>query len=52
MTEGHPVLVDAAVDYEEKTWFTRGVVKTMLSRLPWKERIRFVVRALARKATG
>jgi acetolactate synthase-1/2/3 large subunit len=52
MQEGRPVLVDAAVDYSEKTWFTRGVVKTMLNRLPWKERLRFVVRALVRKATG
>ena len=51
MQEGRPVLVDAAVDYSEKTWFTRGVVKTMLNRLPWKERLRFVARALGRKLT-
>lgn len=50
--EGRPVLVDAAVDYSLKTWFTRGVVKTMLSRLPWKDRVRFVGRALARRVTG
>lgn len=52
MEAGRPVIVDAAVDYSEKTWFTRGVVKTMLNRLPWKDRVRFVVRALARKAVG
>jgi len=52
MQGGRPVLVDAAVDYSEKTWFTRGVVKTMLNRLPWKDRLRFVARALVRKATG
>jgi acetolactate synthase-1/2/3 large subunit len=52
MEQGRPVIVDAAVDYSEKTWFTRGVVKTMLGRLPWKDRLRFVARALVRKATG
>ena len=49
MSEGRPVLLDAAVDYTEKTWFTRGVVKTMLQRLSWPERLRFVGRALFRK---
>ena len=51
MAGGRPVIVDAAVDYSEKTWFTRGVVKTMLDRLPWKDRVRFVARALMRKVT-
>ena len=51
MADGRPVIVDAAVDYSEKTWFTRGVVKTMLHRLPWKDRLRFVARALVRKVT-
>ncbi len=49
---GRPVIVDLAVDYSEKTWFTRGVVKTMLGRLPWPDRLRFVARALARRVTG
>jgi acetolactate synthase-1/2/3 large subunit len=49
---GRPVLVDVAIDYSEKTWFTRGVVKTMLHRLPWPERVRFVGRALGRKLLG
>jgi hypothetical protein len=35
-----------------KTWFTRGVVKTMLGRLAWPDRIRFVARALVRQVTG
>ncbi len=52
LAAGRPVLVDAAVDYGEKTWFTRGVVKTMLGRLPWSDRVRFVARALARRVTG
>ncbi len=48
---GKPVLVDVAIDYSEKTFFTRGVVKTNFLRLPWKDRLRFVARALTRKLT-
>lgn len=46
---GRPVLVDTAIDYSNKTYFTRGVVKTTLLRLPWRDRLRFVARAVARK---
>ena len=49
---GRPVLVDVAIDYSKKTFFTRGVVKTNFLRLPWADRLRFVARALARKVTG
>ncbi|MEK6596775.1 MAG: thiamine pyrophosphate-binding protein, partial [Gemmatimonadota bacterium] len=49
---GAPVMIDAAVDYSARTWFTKGVVKTMLGRLPWPDRLRFVGRALVRKVTG
>jgi acetolactate synthase-1/2/3 large subunit len=52
LASGRPVLVDVAIDYSEKTWFTRGVVKTMLARLPWPDRLRFVLRALQRRLTG
>jgi acetolactate synthase-1/2/3 large subunit len=48
---GTPVLVDVAIDYRRKTYFTRGVVKTNLLRLPLKDQIRFVGRALVRKLT-
>jgi acetolactate synthase-1/2/3 large subunit len=44
-----PVLVDVAIDYSEKTFFTRGVVKTNLLRLPLRDQLRFVGRALKRK---
>ena len=44
-----PVVVEVAIDYSEKTYFTRGVVRTNLGRLPWPDRIRFVLRALGRK---
>lgn len=46
---GQPVLIDAAIDYSEPTYFTKGVVKTNLLRLPWRDRLRFVGRALGRK---
>lgn len=49
---GRPTVVDTAIDYTGKTWFTRGVVRTNLGRLPWPDRLRFVARALARKLTG
>jgi acetolactate synthase-1/2/3 large subunit len=49
---GRPVLVDTAIDYAAKTFFTKGVVKTNFLRLPWSDRLRFVARALARKAFG
>ncbi|HEV8356588.1 MAG TPA: thiamine pyrophosphate-binding protein [Gemmatimonadales bacterium] len=52
VASGRPVLVDVAIDYSEKTWFTRGVVKTMLARLPWPDRLRFVLRALRRRLAG
>ena len=51
-SSGRPVALDVAIDYSEKTFFTRGVVATNLRRLPWSDRIRFVGRALARKVAG
>jgi acetolactate synthase-1/2/3 large subunit len=48
---GHPVVVDVAIDYSQKTYFTRGVVRINLGRLPWPDRIRFVLRALGRRLT-
>lgn len=49
---GRPVLVDVAIDYSSKTYFTRGVVKTMLGRLSWPDRIRFITRAAGRRLFG
>jgi len=48
---GRPVVVEVAIDYSEKTYFTKGVVRTNLGRLPWPDRIRFVWRALSRRLT-
>ncbi|MDT8340627.1 MAG: thiamine pyrophosphate-binding protein [Longimicrobiales bacterium] len=49
---GSPVVVDVAIDYARRTFFTRGVVKTNLLRLPLRDRIRFIGRAVVRKVTG
>lgn len=49
LDQGRPVLVDVAIDYSEKTYFTRGVVKTNLMRFSWPDRLRFIGRALKRK---
>ncbi len=47
--QGRPVAVDVAIDYSRQTHFTRGVVRTNLRRLPWRDRLRFIGRALARR---
>lgn len=46
---GRPVLIDVAIDYSRRTYFTAGVVKTNLLRLSWGDRLRFIGRALARR---
>ncbi len=50
--EGQPVLLEVAVDYSRKTYFTKGVVVTNLWRLPWRERLRMVARAVGRRLPG
>jgi acetolactate synthase-1/2/3 large subunit len=45
---GRPVIVDVAIDYSRKTYFTRGIVKTTFWRLPWGERLRMLARAASR----
>ncbi len=52
LAAGHPAVVDVAIDYSTRTYFTRGVVKTNLGRLPWADRLRFVARALGRRVLG
>lgn len=49
---GRPVAIDVAIDYSRKTYFTRGVVRTNLRRLPLADRARFIGRALGRKVFG
>jgi acetolactate synthase-1/2/3 large subunit len=50
--EGTPVLVEVAIDYARRTYFTEGVLKSTLLRLPLKDQVRFLGRAVARKITG
>ena len=52
LAAGRPVLVDVAIDYSRRTFFTAGVVKTNLLRLSWPERLRFIGRAVGRKLLG
>jgi acetolactate synthase-1/2/3 large subunit len=44
-----PIVVDTAIDYTHRTWFTRGVVRTNLLRMGWPDRLRFIGRALRRR---
>ncbi len=46
---GRPVMVEVAIDYGRKTFFTKGVVATNFLRLPWPERARLLSRAVARR---
>jgi acetolactate synthase-1/2/3 large subunit len=50
--KGRPVVVEVAIDYSAKTYFTRGTVKTNFKRLPWSARLRFLGRVLRRKLQG
>jgi acetolactate synthase-1/2/3 large subunit len=46
---GTPALVEVAIDYSEKTYFTKGVVKNVFSRLSWGDRAANILRALVRR---
>jgi acetolactate synthase I/II/III large subunit len=47
-----PVIVDVRIDYSKRTRFTKGVVKTAMQSFPFRDKARFVLRALKRKVTG
>lgn len=49
---GEPVIVDVRIDYSKRTRFTQGVMTTVLRRFPWRDRMRFIGRALLRKISG
>ncbi len=49
---GRAVVVEIAIDYSQKTYFTRGVVATHLRRLPFGDRMRVIGRAALRHLTG
>ena len=46
---GVPALVEVAIDYSRKTYFTVGVVKNVFSRLPAGDRVANVLRAVKRR---
>lgn len=48
-SDGKPVVVEVAIDYSVKTFFTQGVLKTNFLRLPWSERVRMTMRASKRR---
>jgi acetolactate synthase-1/2/3 large subunit len=52
VAEGCPALIEVDVDYSEKTFFTRGVVRAVFGRLSWSDRLRFLGRALGRRVGG
>ena len=52
LAAGRPVLIDTNIDYSRRTFFTAGVVRTNLGRLPWPDRLRFIARAVTRKVLG
>jgi acetolactate synthase-1/2/3 large subunit len=47
-----PVMLEVAIDYSEKTYFSRGVVATNFWRFSWPERLRVLTRALWRRLGG
>ena len=49
---GKHVIVDIHIDYSQKTMLTKGVVKSNLSRFPFKEKVRFLSRAAKRHLLG
>jgi acetolactate synthase-1/2/3 large subunit len=49
LAAGRPAVLDVAIDYSRKTYFTRGVVKANFGRLSWQERVRMVKVALERR---
>ncbi len=49
---GVPSLVDVAIDYSQKTYFTKGVVKTVFSHLSWGDRVANIARAVGRRLVG
>ena len=50
--QGRPVIVDVRIDYSRRSAFTSGTSASTFRRFPLSQRLRFVGRALLRKATG
>ena len=50
--KGGPVIVNVVIDYTKKTMLTKGVVKVNLKRFPFREKVRFISRAIKRHVLG
>jgi acetolactate synthase-1/2/3 large subunit len=50
--KGKPVIVDVNIDYSRHTRFTKGLINTLLKRVPLGDKVRFMGRAFVRKITG
>ena len=50
--QNQPAIVDVRIDYSKRTRFTQGVVKTAMKTFPFRDKARFVLRAVKRKFTG
>jgi acetolactate synthase-1/2/3 large subunit len=48
---GKPALVEVVIDYSQKSYFTKGVVKNVFSRLSWGDRVANILRAVGRRLT-
>ena len=48
---GEPMLVEVAIDYSQKTYFTKGVITTNFWRMKWGERLRMISRAVKRRVS-
>ncbi|MCF6213825.1 MAG: thiamine pyrophosphate-binding protein [Flavobacteriaceae bacterium] len=46
--KNRPVIVDVIIDYTKKTYMTKGVIKVNLARFSFKEKVRFIGRAMKR----
>lgn len=46
---GTPALVEVAIDYSESTYFTKGAVKNVFSRLSWGDKAANILRAVGRR---
>lgn len=49
LSQNRVVVIDVAIDYSRRTYFTRGVMRTNLGRLPFADRLRFIGRSIARR---
>ncbi len=49
--QGTVAIVEVMLDTSHKTYFTKGVVKNVFSRLPWGDRVANILRAVGRRLT-